>query len=153
MEDVSVDRRVEFSGENDPLTERIIRVFFEVYNELGFGFLESVYREAMRIALGEAGFRVEAEVPVPVSFRGRLVGVFRADIVVDGSIIVELKTAESISKAHEAQVLHYLRASEMEVGLVMNFGPIAKFRRVEMRNERKKRMLTPALQCSEGMGR
>src|ERR1700679_4100116 len=66
----------EFSDRNDPLTERIIRGFFEVYNELGFGFLESVYREAMRIALGEAGFRVEAEVPVPVSFRGRLVGVF-----------------------------------------------------------------------------
>ncbi len=72
-------------------------------------------------------------------------GVFRADIVVDGRIIVELKTAELISKAHEAQVLHYLRASEMEVGLVMNFGPVAKFRRIEMRNDRKKRMLVGAL--------
>ena len=116
-------------------------MFYEVYNELGFGFLESVYREAMRIALAEAGFRVEAEVPVPVSFRGTLVGVFRADMVVDGKIIVELKTAESISKAHEAQVLHYLRASEVEVGLVMNFGAVARFRRIEMRNNRKKRML------------
>lgn len=141
MEEGSVDRRAEFSGENDPLTERIIRVFYEVYNELGFGFLESVYCEAMRIALQQAGFLVKAEVPVPVSFRGTLVGVFRADIVVDGKIIVELKTADSISKAHEAQVLHYLRASEMEVGLVMNFGPVAKFRRIEMRNNRKKRML------------
>ena len=145
MNGLTVDRRTEFSGVNDPLTEKIIRVFYEVYNELGFGFLESVYREAMRIALGEAGFRVEAEVPVPVSFRGKLVGVFRADIVVDGRIIVELKTAELISKAHEAQVLHYLRASEMEVGLVMNFGPVAKFRRIEMRNDRKKRMLVGAL--------
>ena len=141
MDEASLDRKVEFSGTNDPLTERIIRVFYEVYNELGFGFLESVYREAMRIALAEAGFRVEAEVPVPVSFRGTLVGVFRADIVVDGKIIVELKTAESISKAHEAQVLHYLRASEVEVGLVMNFGAVARFRRIEMRNNRKKRML------------
>jgi GxxExxY protein len=140
MDEASLDRKVEFSGTNDPLTERIIRVFYEVYNELGFGFLESVYREAMRIALAEAGFRAETEVPVPVSFRGTLVGVFRADIIVDGKIIVELKTAESISKAHEAQVLHYLRASEMEVGLVMNFGPVAKFRRIEMRNDRKKRM-------------
>ena len=60
-----------FSGRNDPLTERIIGVFYEVYNELGFGFLESVYREAMRIALGQAGLQVEAEVPIPVSFRGR----------------------------------------------------------------------------------
>ena len=142
MDEASLDRKVEFSGANDPLTERIIRVFYEVYNELGFGFLESVYRGAMRIALAEAGFRAETEVPVPVSFRGTLVGVFRADIVVDGKIIVELKTAESISKAHEAQVLHYLRASEMEVGLVMNFGPVAKFRRIEMRNDRKKRMST-----------
>ena len=141
MDEASLDRKVEFSGTNDPLTERIIRVFYEVYNELGFGFLESVYREAMRIALAEAGFRAETEVPVPVSFRGTLVGVFRADIIVDGKIIVELKTAESISKAHEAQVLHYLRASEMEVGLVMNFGPVARFRRIEMGNNRKKRML------------
>ena len=144
---------IEFAGANDPLTERIIRVFYEVYNELGFGFLESVYREAMRIALGEAGFRVEAEVAVPVSFRGRLVGVFRADIVVDGSIIVELKTAESISNAHEAQVLHYLRASEMEVGLVMNFGPVARFRRIEMRNNRKKRMSMELSRASVDMGR
>ena len=141
MDELSLDRRVEFSGANDPLTERIIRVFYEVYNELGFGFLESVYREAMRIALKEAGLRVEAEVPVPVSFRGTLVGIFRADIVVDGRIILELKSAESISKAHEAQVLHYLRASEMEIGLVMNFGPVARFRRIEMGNNRKKRML------------
>jgi GxxExxY protein len=145
--------RVGFSGANDLLTEKIIRVFYEVYNELGYGFLESVYREAMRIALGQVGFRVEAEVPVPVSFRGRLVGVFRADLIVDGSVILELKTAESIGKAHEAQVLHYLRASEMEVGLVMNFGPDARFRRVEMRNDRKKRMPVGVLQNASGVGR
>jgi GxxExxY protein len=130
----------EFSGRNDPVTEKIIGVFYEVYNELGFGFLESVYREAMQIALGQAGLRVEAEVPVPVSFRGKLIGVFRADLVVDGRVVVELKTAESISKAHEAQVLHYLRASPMEIGMVMNFGPDAKFRRIVLQNTRKKRM-------------
>ena len=149
--DGSVSRA--FSGANDPITEKIIRVFYEVYNELGFGFLESVYREAMRIALGQAGFQVEAEVPVPVRFRGQLVGVFRADLVVDGRVILELKTAEAIGKAHEAQVLHYLRASEMEVGLVMNFGPDARFRRVEMRNERKKRMLTDVRDAFEVVGR
>jgi len=135
-----------FSGHNDPLTERIIGVFYEVYNELGFGFLESVYREAMRIALGQAGLQVEAEVPVPVSFRGRPVGIFRADLVVDGRVVVELKTAESISRAHEAQVLHYLRASTMEIGLVMNFGPDARFRRVVLQNLRKKRTSGEILQ-------
>jgi GxxExxY protein len=136
----------EFSGSNDPLTEKIIGVFYEVYNELGFGFLESVYREAMRIALGQAGLPVEVEVSVPVSFRGSLVGVFRADLVVDGRVVIELKTAESISKAHEAQVLHYLRASTMEIGLVMNFGPDAKFRRIVMQNVRKKRTSAEVLQ-------
>jgi GxxExxY protein len=135
-----------FSGRNDPLTERIIGVFYEVYNELGFGFLESVYREAMRIALGQAGLQVEAEVPIPVSFRGRPVGVFRADLVVDGRVVIELKTAVSIDKAHEAQVLHYLRASTMEIGLVMNFGPDAKFRRVVLQNVRKKRTSGEILQ-------
>jgi GxxExxY protein len=135
-----------FSGHNDPLTERIIGVFYEVYNELGFGFLESVYREAMRIALEQAGLVVEAEVPVPVSFRGRPVGVFRADLIVDGRVVIELKTAVSIDKAHEAQVLHYLRASTMEIGLVMNFGPDARFRRVVLQNVRKKRTSGEILQ-------
>jgi GxxExxY protein len=149
---VDGDSATAFSGANNLLTEKIIGVFYEVYNELGFGFLESVYREAMRIALGQVGMHVEAEVPVPVSFRGSLVGVFRADLVVDGQVIVELKTADSISKAHEAQVLHYLRASAMEIGLVMNFGPHAKFRRIEMRNARK-RMSMEALQRPADMGR
>jgi len=128
-------------------------VFYEVYNELGFGFLESVYREAMRIALGQIGLRVEAEVPVPVSFRGTIVGVFRADLVVNRRVVVELKTAESISKAHEAQVLHYLRSSAMEIGLVMNFGPDARFRRIVMQNARKKRISGEVLQQADSVGR
>ena len=127
----------EFSTRNDALTEKIVGVFHEVYNELGFGFLESVYREAMRIALQQAGLRVKAEVPVQVSFRGRFIGAFRADLIVDGRVVVELQTAESISNAHEAEVLHYLRASAMEIGLVMNFGPDAGFRRIVLRNTLK----------------
>jgi GxxExxY protein len=99
----------------------------------------------MLIALRQAGLRVSAEVPVPVSFRGCLVGVFRADLVVEERVIIELKTSEGISKAHEAQVLHYLRASAMEVGLVMNFGADARFRRVEMLNARKKRVPVSAV--------
>ena len=128
----------EFSTRNDALTEKIVGVFHEVYNELGFGFLESVYREAMRIALRQAGFRVEADVPVQVSFRGRFIGAFRADLIVDGRVVLGLQTAESISKAHEAEVLHYLRASTMEIGLVMNFGPAARFRQIVLENTRKK---------------
>ena len=128
----------EFSTRNDALTEKIVGVFLEVYNELGFGFVESVYREAMRIALRQAGLRVEADVPVQVSFRGRFIGAFRADLIVDGRVVLGLQTAESISKAHEAEVLHYLRASTMEIGLVMNFGPDARFRQIVLENTRKK---------------
>jgi len=152
-EDGSGGAGPQFRGANDRLTERIIGVFYEVYNELGFGFLESVYREAMRIALGQAGLEVQAEVQVPVSFRGNLVGVFRADLVVNGCVVVELKTADSISKAHEAQLLHYLRASSIEVGLVMNFGPDARFRRVEMANARKKRMSVFSASYTDVVGR
>ena len=76
----------EFSGPNDPLTEKIIGVFYEVYNELGFGFLESVYREAMRVALRQAGLRVEAEFPVPVSFRERLLAFFAPTLLLMGSL-------------------------------------------------------------------
>lgn len=78
-----------------------------------------------------------SEVLVPVAFRGVLVGSYRADLVVKRKVILEVKTAEQISKAHEAQMNHYLRASEMELGLILNFGETAKFRRVEFRKERK----------------
>jgi GxxExxY protein len=88
------------------LTETIIGVFYEVYNELGFGFLESVYRNSLRLALIERGLRVESEVPVSVFFRGVSVGDFRADLVVNGVILLELKTAEKIIPAHESQVLY-----------------------------------------------
>jgi GxxExxY protein len=78
-------------GKHDDLTQKIIGVFYDVYNELGPGFLESVYRESMRLALAQAGLIVRSEVPVPVSFRGELVGVFRADLVVNNAVLIELK--------------------------------------------------------------
>jgi GxxExxY protein len=98
------------------LTELIIGVFYDVYNELGFGFLESVYRKSLHLALKEKSLKVEAEVAVPVFFRGINVGDFRADLVVNDCILLELKTAESIILAHEAQLLNYLRATALEVG-------------------------------------
>jgi len=77
----------------------------------------------MRIALTEAGFQFEAEFPVPVSFRGRAIGVFHADLIVNGIVLLELKTADQLSKAHESQTQHYLRATIIEVSLLMNFAP------------------------------
>jgi len=122
------------SGE---LTKTIIGVFFDVYNELGFGFLESVYRKALHLALCAKGLKVEAEAAVPVFFRGVKVGDFRADLVVNECVLLELKTAESIIIAHEAQVLNYSRATSLEIGLILNFCPKAQVRRLLFDNERK----------------
>jgi GxxExxY protein len=120
------------------LTDKIIGAFYEVYNELGYGFLESTYSEAMVIALEQLGYRAVREVPVPVWFRGRKVGQYFADMVVDDRILLELKAARTLERAHEAQLLHYLRATEIEVGLLLNFGLRPQFRRLLFDNERKR---------------
>ena len=120
------------------LTEKIIGVFYDVYNELGHGFLESTYAEALVIALAQAGLAAEREVSVPVWFRGQKVGQYFADIMVQGTVLLELKAARNLESAHEAQLLHYLRATEVEVGLLLNFGLRPQFRRLLFDNERKK---------------
>ena len=140
-----MERKQQFVGTDDALTERIIAVFYEVYNELGFGFVESVYARAMGIALDQSGLAVASEVAVPVSFRGELIGTFRADLVVERTVVLELKIADHISKAHEAQVTHYLRASDYEVGLILNFGEVPRFRRMEFLKTRKRRLARSAL--------
>jgi GxxExxY protein len=136
--------RVAFVGTEDAPMEKIIGVFYSVFNELGYGFVESVYCRAMAIALDESGLQVVSEFPVPVSFHGQIVGAFRADLLVERKIILELKTADQISKAHEAQLLHYLRASDVEIGLILNFGQMPKFRRMEFRNDRKQSLIQSA---------
>lgn len=128
---------INLSYKHSQLSETIIGVFYDVYNELGFGFLESVYRNSLQVALLVSGLRVETEVGVPVFFRGKNVGDFRADMVVNGCVLLELKTAEAISIAHEAQLLNYLRATSLEVGLILNFGPKAQVRRLVYDNTRK----------------
>jgi GxxExxY protein len=120
------------------LTQVIIQVFYEVYNELGHGFLESVYQEAMLIALRQKGMTVEAQRPLPVWFRGGKIGDFRPDLIVGDAVVVELKAARALEPVHEAQLLNYLRASELEVGLLLNFGPAPKIKRMVFANEKKK---------------
>lgn len=119
------------------LTQRIIGVFYEVYNELGCGFLESVYEEAVALAIRQAGLNVQKQFPVNVRFRGSVVGEFRADLLVENSVFVELKAARCLDTAHEAQLLNYLRATEIEVGLLLNFGPKPEFKRLVYENSRK----------------
>ncbi len=120
------------------LTKGIIGVFYEVYNELGHGFLESVYENSLAIALRVKGFEVHQQVSVPVLFRGQLVGDFNADLLVNKTVILELKSCRSIVDAHIAQLLNYLKATEIEVGLLLNFGPRPEFKRVVFGNERKR---------------
>ena len=122
------------------LTRRVIGEFFQVYNELGYGFLESVYQESLARALRAAGLAVEKEVELRVFFRGLAVGAFRADLVVEGSLIVEIKAAERVADAHLAQLRNYLRATNLEVGLLLNFGPHADFKRVVFSNQDKIRV-------------
>jgi GxxExxY protein len=120
------------------LTQIIIGTFYEVYNELGYGFIESVYESALCIALRTKGLRVERQFPVPVWFRGEQIGSFFADLVVNKSVILELKAARALEPAFIAQLLNYLRATPVEVGLILNFGPRPNVRRLLFTNDRKK---------------
>ena len=125
------------------LTEKIIGVFYDVYNELGYGFLESVYEESLVIALSEASLTVERQLAIPVWFRGREVGQFRGDILVEGKVLLELKSTRILEAAHEAQLLHYLKSTEIEVGLLLNFGSRPQFRRLVFDNLRKRIRANP----------
>lgn len=112
------------------LTGTILGAFYSVHTELGFGFLESIYRNALAITLHKAGLSVEREAPFEIFFHSYLVGIYRADLVVESKVIVEVKSAREIIRAHVAQLLNYLKASGLEVGLILNFGETATFKRV-----------------------
>ena len=112
------------------VTERVIGVFYAVYNELGNGFVESVYQNAMALALGQSGLIVEQQFPLIVVFRGEIVGEFRVDLFVEHCIVVELKAVTQLTSAHEVQLVNYLKATGARVGLLLNFGGrSAQFRR------------------------
>lgn len=108
--------------ENDLLTEKVIGCAFRVYNEMGFGFLESVYETCMLHELKLNGIRAQQQSPIKVFYRGELVGEFRADLLVENALIVELKSVRAINLAHEVQLVNYLTASRLDKGLLLNFG-------------------------------
>lgn len=125
------------SFRHSELTRKITGVFFQVYGELGFGFLESGYRSAMTIALREAGLVVDQEVELDARFRGRSIGKFRADLLVEGAVLVELNAARAINSAPIAQLPNYLHCTVVEIGLILSFGPTPKVRRLVLANQRK----------------
>ena len=111
------------------LTEKIIKAFFKVYNKLGYGFLEKVYENAMALELKAMDLYVEKQKQVEVFYYETRVGYYFADLVVEDKVIVELKAAESICEEHELQLINYLKATEVEVGLLLNFGKTPQFKR------------------------
>ena len=119
------------------LTQRIIGIFYNVYNELGHGFLESVYHKAMEVALTSDGMQICSPVIIPVWFRSQRVGDFEGDILAERSVLLELKAVRTLDSAHQAQILNYLRATDIEVGLLLNFGVKPEFKRLIFDNQRK----------------
>jgi len=120
------------------LSETILKIYFEVYNELGYGFLEKVYQNAMYFELKSQGYKVEAQKQIKVYYKSQLVGDYFADLLIEDSIILELKACECLMDEHKAQLLNYLKATELEIGLLLNFGTTPEFKRSIYTNDRKK---------------
>jgi len=110
-------------------TDRIIGAAYKVYNELGHGFAERVYQNALALEMVGAGLSVHCQRPIRVLYRGRVVGDYVADLVVDDKVIVEVKAVAGLEGAHEAQLINYLKATGIEVGLLINFGPQIEIKR------------------------
>jgi GxxExxY protein len=117
------------------LTARIIQAFYKVYNTLGFGFLEKVYENALKIELEVAGFFIERQKPLNVYYNKIIVGEYFADLIVNRKVILELKAADCLMKEHELQLINYLKATDIEIGLLLNFGKKPEIRRKIFTNE------------------
>jgi GxxExxY protein len=119
------------------LTEKVIKIFYGVYNKLGYGFLERVYENAMMIELEEEKIPAVSQFPIQVTYEGRIIGEYFADILVDNRVIVEIKAAKGLAEENEAQLLNYLKATDVEVGLLLNFGYKTEVKRKAFNNLRK----------------
>jgi len=123
--------------EHRGITELVIKAFYAVHNALGYGFLEKVYENALVIELRRLGLEVVQQCPIVVRYMGEVVGEYFADLVVNDKVIVEIKAVRGFAPEHEAQLLNYLKATEYEVGLLLNFGPEPGVRRKVFDNKRK----------------
>ena len=119
------------------LTEKIIEFFYRVYNKLGYGFLEKVYENAMMIEFKKENISAVSQSAIKVLYEGEIVGEYFADILISDKIILEIKAAKNIAEEHEAQLLNYLKATNKEVGLLLNYGPKPNFKRKAFDNTRK----------------
>ena len=119
------------------LTEKIIEIFYRVYNKLGYGFLEKVYEKAMMIEFKKENISAVSQSAIKVLYEGEIVGQYFADVLILGKIIEEIKAVKNIAEEHEAQLLNYLKAIDIEVGLLLNYGPKPSFKRKAFDNLRK----------------
>jgi len=122
----------------EELSEKIIKSFYNVYNTLGYGFLEKVYENAMMLDLRKAGLKCENQVPIKVIYQKETIGEYFADILVENKIIIELKAIKQLTKQDEAQLLNYLSSTKIEVGLLLNFGKKPEIKRKIFDNKLKK---------------
>ena len=128
---------MKFEGKQAELTEKIIGAFFKVYNSLGYGFAEKVYENALAIELRKLGLKVEQQKNITVYYEGAIVGDYVADAITADVVMLELKAVRQLTDEHEAQLLNYLKATPIEVGLLLNFGSKAEFKRKVFDNDRK----------------
>ncbi len=119
------------------LTERIIKIFYRVYNKLGYGFLEKVYENAMMKELKRENIPAVSQSAIKVVYEDEIIGEYFADILVDNKVIVEIKAAKSLAIENEAQLLNYLKGTDIEIGLLLNYAPKRDFRRKVFDNTRK----------------
>jgi GxxExxY protein len=122
----------------EEITEKIIQAFYKVYNTLGYGFLERVYLNALFIELVSMGFKVEKEKKILVYYFGQIVGDYNADLIVEEVVAVELKAIETLTENNEHQLINYLKATNIEVGLILNFGKTPQVKRKIFDNDKKK---------------
>lgn len=129
---------------HESLTQQIIGAYYDVFNTLGYGFLEKVYENAMCVELRRRGLNVQQQVPIQVHYDGEIVGDYAADLLVEGFVLIELKAAECLVSKHATQLMNYLKATDVEVGLLLNFGEEPKFVRKIFTNDRKQLRPRPA---------
>jgi GxxExxY protein len=137
MDLLNVNRNSNDNLLHKELTDIIIACFYQVYNDLGYGFLERVYQNALYFALIDEGLQCDAEKSIKVYHNGRVVGDYRADLLVENCVLLELKASEELNLANEKQLINYLKATEIEVGLLLNFGKQPQFKRKILTNDKK----------------
>jgi GxxExxY protein len=126
-----------FDGKHSDITGKVLEAFYTVYRSLGYGFSEKVYENALAVEMQKVGLNFQQQSPIIVHYLGQVVGEFVADFLVEDKVLLELKAAQELAPEHEAQLLNYLKATRIEIGLLLNFGPKAQHIRKVFDNERK----------------